>query len=269
MMEIKCLQELTDKVESFIQVLGFYPAYFTPILKTNITPEMVRQNAKDCVLKSHELEREIERNKKGLNPKEYNNYQTFADGKINDLLGLFPDDIRDEYNNNPGKFNFLVLAFRGNIDGNREPRESDTIKYKKQLYSLLKKIQSELKKKKADNKDTVPGISDLKDIFTNNKAYKNAIEALQEVNTPVIDRNMNYLLGPREKSAFTAWFDVLKFRGKLLKTDASTMAKLLNQTIKGLNISTEGKTLRTPKNTVHKKTAYRKYYPALLKKIPS
>lgn len=99
----------------------------------------------------------------------------------------------------------------------------------------------------------------LKEIFVSEDAYNEAIRALQEVNTPVIDKNLNYLLGERQKSAITAWFEVLETKGKIKTISAPEKARLLNDTIRGLNISE--KTTQIPENKIERASSHKKYFP--------
>ena len=68
----------------------------------------------------------------------------------------------------------------------------------------------------------------------------------------MIDRHNKYLLGERQKGAIVAWIEVLKERGKIKTIDRIDLAKNLNDTFKGLNISS-----RTLGNTTT--TACHKY----------
>ena len=111
--------------------------------------------------------------------------------------------------------------------------------------------------------DGQPLPQSLKDIFINEDSYIECMNALAIVKYPVISEDNRYLLGPKQKGAFTAWFDVLKLRQKfaIVPTNAQ-LAKLLNIEITGLNIGEDGTTLGRPGTTY-----YNKYYNPLSKLI--
>lgn len=103
----------------------------------------------------------------------------------------------------------------------------------------------------------------LKGIFVNEATYNQCMEALRNVNAPVISGDNKYLLGPRQKGAFTAWYEVVKFREKFKAgVIASEVARLLNKEIEGLGLFPDGSTLSRPGTS-----SYKKYKTPLLKLI--
>ena len=77
-----------------------------------------------------------------------------------------------------------------------------------------------------------------KEIFISDAAYIECMGALKNVNPPVISSDNRYKLGPRQKGAFAAWYELLKFREKL-KTGITpkTVTEFLNKEIKGLELN--------------------------------
>jgi hypothetical protein len=108
-----------------------------------------------------------------------------------------------------------------------------------------------------------PAIRSLKEAFTNIAAYNECIDALRNVKDPIISVDKKYLLGPRQKSAFTAWYDILRTHEKLnTGIIASAMAILINKEIEGIDLCPDGSMFSKP-NT----SAYTRYKPLLTKLI--
>lgn len=103
----------------------------------------------------------------------------------------------------------------------------------------------------------------LEEVFT--KKFREAIQVLQTVENPVIDKDYNYLLGPREKGAITAWIEVLRGKGYLRDFEATEMAELLNATFHGLNASE--KVAQIPRNKAKRVTAHNQYYTKFSKSL--
>jgi hypothetical protein len=92
----------------------------------------------------------------------------------------------------------------------------------------------------------------LKEIFINETAYNECMSALRNVRDPVISHDNKFLLGSKQKGAFTAWYEVVKHRQKfkpgIIKAD---VASLLNKEIDGLKLGEDGTTLRRPGTTMY------------------
>ena len=103
----------------------------------------------------------------------------------------------------------------------------------------------------------------LEEIFINKESYIICIDALKNVSPPIISEDKKYLLGKRQKGAFTAWFEVVKLR-QLLSPNiiAADVAKLLNIEIIGLDLFEDGSTLKR-----YSTTSFKKYYTKLSKLI--
>ena len=102
----------------------------------------------------------------------------------------------------------------------------------------------------------------LKEIFINDAAYLECMDALKNVNPPIISFDNRYLLGPKQKGAFTAWREVVENAGKI-KTGITRkdMPKLLNIEIEGLNLGEDAATLYRTYTTQYN------YYKRLLAKL--
>jgi hypothetical protein len=78
-----------------------------------------------------------------------------------------------------------------------------------------------------------------------------SLKVLRLVDPPIIDNSNHYLLGERDKSAITAWIELLFRRQIIKKTPDDIMAGCLNTTLKNFTIT--GKTLRCPGTKGYKK----------------
>lgn len=133
------------------------------------------------------------------------------------------------------------------------------------LATKFNEIQKEINKrfdfvaiKKGQNEQS----KTLSELFVDG-AYFECMNALRNVNAPVISEDNRYLLGPRQKGAFTAWFEVCKLRQKFIQNPSSNLiAKLLNSEISNLNLSEDGSTLNRNSTTM-----YKKYYSRFSKLI--
>lgn len=127
------------------------------------------------------------------------------------------------------------------------------------LVENVKTLQS-LDKKKENKKSSIDNLNDL---FVDQKAYELGIETLLWVKPPVINENLMFLLGSRQKGAISAWIDALSKKGKIRKAGDAELAILLNKAFSGLNLGADGKTLRNPGTT-----SYIKYHKQFLELIP-
>lgn len=109
---------------------------------------------------------------------------------------------------------------------------------------------------KEPGKNLITEIKTLNSVFVDCSEIENYLKALREVDTPIIDKANNYLLGERQKGSIVAWVDVLKLRGKMKNLNRKKLSELLNNNFLGLNISS-----RTFGNI--NTTAYKKYYKKL------
>ncbi|MBM3887215.1 hypothetical protein FJ364_04765 [Candidatus Dependentiae bacterium] len=131
----------------------------------------------------------------------------------------------------------------------------------KRLVELTTTKQAQ--KIKPDNKKDNPKYINLRELFINNAAYTECLNALRNVKDPVITDDNRYLLGKRQKGVFTAWFEVVKLRQKFKEIpNASLLATLLNKEISNLELYEDGTTLN--RNTT---SMYKKYYLPLSKLI--
>ena len=128
-----------------------------------------------------------------------------------------------------------------------------------------------LKKKQADfTSESNSGDSKLKlyqpqtfdELFVKPEFLTTCIEVLQKVEPAIIDGNLNYLLGSRQKGSIVAWIAVLKQRSKIAAIKDSDLAALLNDKFKGLFLGKDGRTLRNTRTT-----SYTKYHNQLLNLI--
>lgn len=125
------------------------------------------------------------------------------------------------------------------------------------LNELLQSIENNIRSK--DTKPLRLAFNSLSEVFVSPEAYQAAIEALMNVQPPIISETKDYLLSERKKSALAAWVEVLKYRGKIKPVPNTLLSKLLNKEFKNLNLGEDGSTLNEPGQT-----AYKKYYTPLL-----
>ena len=96
--------------------------------------------------------------------------------------------------------------------------------------------------------------NELSEIFIDEETFKECISALKNVKDPIISEDNRYLLGPKQKSAFTAWYEIVKQREKfkvgVLVTD---IVYCLNKEFEGLELGADGSTLRRNNTTMAKK----------------
>lgn len=140
--------------------------------------------------------------------------------------------------------------------------KGETPTYKEKIFrevlNYCKDKIEKLNKPKRDEK-----IKKKLNAFFIDGAYIECMNALRNVKDPVISDDNRYLLGPRQKGAFTAFFKVLKLREKFIEVPtAAKFSQLLNNEILNLDLCEDGTTLN--RNTT---TMYRKYYTPLSKLI--
>lgn len=99
---------------------------------------------------------------------------------------------------------------------------------------------------------------ELREIFINAEAYEECINALKIVKDPVISEDNRYLLGPKQKGAFTGWYSVVRLREKLKSgVLARDIVYCLNKEFEGLNLGADGSTLRRDTTTMADRYAKR------------
>ncbi len=161
----------------------------------------------------------------------------------------FVDIILIKYNeflaNN--KIDVIVNKFFQNIE--EKENQIRRVQQPKQKKVTIKKTSQKIKK-------TIPKY--LEDIIAK-KDIAIYLDALKKVEPPVIDNSFHYRLGERQKGAVVAWVEVLRQKGKISRVNDEILSGLLNKKIKGLNLSTDGRTLRNLGTT-----AYNKYHNAFL-----
>jgi hypothetical protein len=105
---------------------------------------------------------------------------------------------------------------------------------------------------------------EYEDLFEDPRYPKPSWAALSKVIPPVIDENDKYLLGDRDKAAFGAWVHA-NVDNNIMKQHVlvpDNLARILNNKVKGLNSSPEGKSFWPPPVGAR---AYKKYYPKFLR----
>lgn len=109
--------------------------------------------------------------------------------------------------------------------------------------------------------------SSFKDLFNDipMDIVKQSIAILKQVKPPIITMNNKYNLGSKSKGSITAWITALKMKG-FIKNNVSdiNIATVLNNEIEGLNLGSDGRTLRN-----FETTSYKKYYKTILNLLPS
>ena len=121
--------------------------------------------------------------------------------------------------------------------------------------SYITKKQAYKYKKKSLKIDK-PNYKTFDELFWDKDSIEFCIDALRKVTPAVIDKESQYLLGVRRKSAIVAWVDVIKARKKIREVTDENLASLLNNYFKGINFSKDGRTLRSPGIAA----AYKKYH---------
>lgn len=107
---------------------------------------------------------------------------------------------------------------------------------------------------KRDAKKTEPKYSKqyqiLRDCFFTDDEYKKAIAILQNTTPCVIDKNMNYKAGERNKAAITEWVNYLKYSTEITIAlpEQKILVSLLNKAFAGLNMGAHGRTLENVSN---------------------
>jgi len=93
-------------------------------------------------------------------------------------------------------------------------------------------------------------------------AIKNYLYLLKDVIPPVIDETNKFLLGSKQKGSIAAFIHILTERGKFKKTPDPILAKFLNDNIEGLELSQDGRSLRTYTSATYKE--YHKQFQDLI-----
>ena len=139
------------------------------------------------------------------------------------------------------------------------PSNSDQIEILKYRRFVLKEIKrnEHLVSKISPNKKAPES---LKQTFTDPLQYHKCIASLLEVNPPIIDNKMNFLLGERQKGAIVAWVSILRKHNIIHNVNDAMLSNLLNQAFHSLKLGRDGRSLRNIGTT-----SYRKYHSQLLK----
>lgn len=91
------------------------------------------------------------------------------------------------------------------------------------------------------------------ELFLNPDEAEPCVNVLKIVAPPIIDSNLNYILGDRRKSVIAVWIKVLKDKGKIRVINDKQLAELLNRKFGNLNIGADGKTFRSISITAQNK----------------
>lgn len=102
------------------------------------------------------------------------------------------------------------------------------------------------------------------EMFEYTELIDDCILTLKKVTPPILTNDNKFNLGSKSKGSITAWIRALKKKG-IIKNNLgdNTIASLLNEKFRGLNLGKDGRTLRNLETT-----AYKKYYTNLLSLLP-
>ncbi|MFZ1635756.1 MAG: hypothetical protein WAT43_17855 [Chitinophagales bacterium] len=123
------------------------------------------------------------------------------------------------------------------------------------IHKYIKWLNEFIPKEQFTKTKNIDNLQTIEDLFYESKDLTIAINALKNVDPPIIGKLENYLLGRNEKGAFTAWIKVLNERGFIRTTNGEKVAPLLNKRFNGLRMGTDGRTLSN-----YKTRAYNAYY---------
>ena len=115
----------------------------------------------------------------------------------------------------------------------------------KELSNITKPLQQNNSKANQKNltgqaKNEYPKFESL---FYNEAEIGLCIEALREVDPPIVDEQNRYLLGKKLKGAFAAWISVLWTKNYIKTGTGNKIAPLLNKKFSGLDLYSDGQSL--------------------------
>ncbi len=136
-----------------------------------------------------------------------------------------------------------VLKFPSNSSQNFE----SVIEYLVNYWAVVKgqqKISKYLNDRSNKPSESKPGENakgnlevTLENILVSPYDLETYLQSLREIENPVIDKDNNFLLSPRNKGSIVAWIEVLRSKGKLKPVKRKVLCKVLNRTFSKLDIS--------------------------------
>jgi hypothetical protein len=171
-----------------------------------------------------------------------------------------PETIRIEFKGKELNHSWWNDVELFNIHSPELFRNQDLAGYAAKIATLL---NSELNKSKDVGNLDIKEQVNLEDLFINKKEFSTCVDILRNLTPVVISPENHFLLGPRDKSVFAAWIDVLKHAGKLPHATRQTHSMLINKYFTGVNFGKDGKTFSNTHTP-----SYKKYYKMILSLLP-
>ncbi len=128
-------------------------------------------------------------------------------------------------------------------------------------HTRLAEATPEPAARKKRGKNPEPEFSSFDDLFFDKGDIPVCINALREIDPPMISDKGNWIGGRGSKSVLVQWIEVLETRGKIPHISKPKLVPLLVKHFKGLSLSEEGSSFR-------KITGVKNYKPEFLSIIP-